>query len=68
MLEEWSKKYIALALGALLCINGIVLGRYFLDSKGKGHTLRLLLRTFTTTGPHGNNLGEADTFVVMDAQ
>ena len=67
-LERWPKKYIVLALGALLSINAIQLCRYLVNSPGKGSTLRLLLRTAITAGPHGGRIGEAERPALLSAQ
>ena len=61
VLEAWPRNYLVLALGALLCINAIQLCRYLVDSQSKGSTLRLILSTAITAGPHGNSAGEAET-------
>ncbi len=68
VLEAWPKKYLALALGALLCINAFQLCRYLVDGQSKGSTLRLLLRTAITAGPHGASISEAETPAVLDVQ
>ena len=68
VMEAWPKKYIVLALGALLCINAAQLCRYLVDSQGKSSTLRLLLRTAITAGPHGSSVSEPDTPATLHAQ
>ena len=68
VMEAWPKKYIVLALGALLCINALQLCRYFVGDKGKGNTLRLLLRTVVTAGPHGSSPNESEMPALHGAQ
>ena len=67
-LEAWPKKYVVLALGALLSIDAIQLCRYLVNSHGKGSTLRLLLRIASTAGPYGSRIGEAERPALLSAQ
>ena len=50
--EAWSKKYLALALAALLCFNAFQLCQYLVSRRGSASTVRLLLRSATSESPH----------------
>ncbi len=51
-LDSFPKKYLALALAALLCLNIFQACQYFVGRKSRVNIGHILLKTISSNGPH----------------